>query len=77
MYTLGPSTYKIPGILQSSADILHVKGVIDIPEDFRVYLLRDAKNPLAVHSSKGLGEPPLFLGASVFFALTNAVASAR
>lgn len=64
MYTLGPSTYKIP-------------GVIDIPEDFRVYLLRDAKNPLAVHSSKGLGEPPLFLGASVFFALTNAVASAR
>jgi len=63
-YTLGPSTYKIPGI-------------IDIPADFRVYLLRDVENPLAVHSSKGIGEPPLILGTSIYFALADAIASAR
>lgn len=51
-------TYKIP-------------TVNDIPLDLRVTLLRDApcaQTPL-VHSSKAVGEPPLFLGASVFFAL--------
>ncbi len=51
-------TYKIP-------------TVNDIPLDLRVTLLRDApcaRTPL-VHSSKAVGEPPLFLGASVFFAL--------
>ena len=51
-------TYKIP-------------TANDIPLDLRVTLLRDA--PCArtpqVHSSKAVGEPPLFLGASVFFAL--------
>lgn len=63
-YTLGPSTYKIP-------------GVVDVPSDFRVYILRDVENPMAVHSSKGIGEPPLFLGHSVFFAIQNAITSAR
>jgi len=51
-------TYKIP-------------TVNDIPLDLRVTLLRDApcaRTP-TVHSSKAVGEPPLFLGASVFFAL--------
>jgi xanthine dehydrogenase/oxidase len=53
-----PGTYKIP-------------TANDIPLDLRVTLLRDA--PCArtpqVHSSKAVGEPPLFLGACVFFAL--------
>ena len=51
-------TYKIP-------------TANDIPMDFRVTLLKDApchRTPLA-HSSKAIGEPPFFLGASVFFAL--------
>jgi xanthine dehydrogenase/oxidase len=30
-----------------------------------------------VQSSKGIGEPPLFLGSTVFFALREAVKSAR
>ena len=54
----GAGTYKIP-------------SVADIPLDLRVHLLRDApcaETPLA-HSSKAVGEPPLFLGASAFFAL--------
>ncbi|KAH3763246.1 xanthine dehydrogenase [Pelomyxa schiedti] len=63
-YTLGPSTYKIPGI-------------VDVPADFRVYMLRDSDNPEAIHSSKGVGEPPLCLGHSVFFAIQSAISSAR
>ena len=56
LFTRGPSTYKIPGFN-------------DVPLDFRVELLADAPNPRAIHSSKGVGEPPLFLSASVFFGI--------
>ena len=31
----------------------------------------------SIQSSKGVGEPPLFLGATVFFALREAVVEAR
>jgi len=48
-----------------------------IPIDFRISLLKDAANPEAVHSSKAVGEPPLCLAASVFFAIKNAIYSAR
>jgi len=64
LFTRGPSTYKIPGFN-------------DIPLDFRVELLAGAPNQRAIHSSKGVGEPPLFLSASVFFAIREAVVSAR
>ena len=40
-------------------------------------LLRGAPNPRAVFSSKAVGEPPLFLAASVFFAVKEAVLAAR
>lgn len=55
LFTRGPGTYKIPAFN-------------DVPQDFRVYLA-DTENPVAVHSSKAIGEPPFFLGASVFFAI--------
>ncbi|KAG1664511.1 hypothetical protein FOA52_007775 [Chlamydomonas sp. UWO 241] len=64
LFTKGPGTYKIP-------------SVNDIPVDFRVELLKDAPNARAVHSSKAVGEPPFFLGCSVFFALKEAVYAAR
>ncbi|KAL0052613.1 hypothetical protein WJX82_004790 [Trebouxia sp. C0006] len=66
LHTRGPGTYKIP-----SAN--------DIPLDFCVTLLKDSPNhrlPM-VYSSKAVGEPPFFLGASVFFALKEAVYAAR
>jgi xanthine dehydrogenase/oxidase len=66
LFSCGPGTYKIP-----TAD--------DIPIDFRVTLLRNSKcrrTPL-VHSSKAVGEPPLFLGTSVFWALKDAVRAYR
>jgi xanthine dehydrogenase/oxidase len=42
-----------------------------------VSLLEDADNPFAVHSSKAVGEPPFFLGTSVFYAIKDAVRSVR
>uniref|UniRef100_A0A3Q1IHC4 Xanthine dehydrogenase/oxidase n=1 Tax=Anabas testudineus TaxID=64144 RepID=A0A3Q1IHC4_ANATE len=64
LYTRGPSQYKIP-------------AVCDVPLQFNVYLLPDTYNPHAIYSSKGIGEPVLFLGSSVFFAIKDAVAAAR
>ncbi|KAJ1557422.1 hypothetical protein HK096_007350 [Nowakowskiella sp. JEL0078] len=64
LLTRGPGGYKIPGFR-------------DIPVDFRVRVISDSKNPYAVHSSKAVGEPPLFLGASVFWAIREAVKAAR
>jgi len=60
----GPGGYKLPAFN-------------DAPRTFNVRLLSGADNPVAVHSSKAVGEPPFFLGASVFFAVRNAVRAAR
>ncbi|XP_069839454.1 aldehyde oxidase 1-like isoform X2 [Dendropsophus ebraccatus] len=64
MYTLGPDKYKIP-------------AVCDVPTEFNVSLLASSKNPYTIYSSKGLGETALFLGSSVYFAIKDAVDSAR
>lgn len=72
LFTRGPGTYKIPGFS-------------DIPQTFNASMLRhdnDGKpitwNHLrSVQSSKGIGEPPLFLGSTVFFALREAIKAAR
>jgi xanthine dehydrogenase/oxidase len=66
--TKGPSTYKIPGFS-------------DIPQEFNVSFLQDVPDSWqglrSIQSSKGIGEPPVFLGASVLFALREALKSAR
>nr|AYC63819.1 hypothetical protein [Dichotomosiphon tuberosus] len=64
LYSCGPGLYKIP-------------TVNDIPIDFRIKLLSNVPNTRTIHSSKAIGEPPLSLSNSVFFALKNAVAEAR
>uniref|UniRef100_A0A3B4A6L2 Uncharacterized protein n=1 Tax=Periophthalmus magnuspinnatus TaxID=409849 RepID=A0A3B4A6L2_9GOBI len=64
LLTRGPGTYKIP-------------GVGDIPTQLQVYLLRDAPNDKALYCSKAVGEPPLCLATSVFFALKDAIATSR
>ncbi|XP_015770301.1 PREDICTED: xanthine dehydrogenase/oxidase-like [Acropora digitifera] len=63
-WTTGPGAYKIPGFA-------------DIPVEFYVHLLRSAPNEKAVYSSKAVGEPPLFLASSVFYAIKDAITSAR
>ncbi|XP_071078978.1 xanthine dehydrogenase/oxidase-like [Haliotis cracherodii] len=64
LITQGPGNYKIPSL-----------G--NIPEQFNVSLLRGSLNQRAVYSSKAIGEPPLFLASSVFFAIKDAIKSAR
>jgi len=64
LLTRGPGAYKIPGFR-------------DIPVDFRVRIVKGSRNVRAIHSSKAVGEPPFFLGASVFYAIRDAVKSAR
>lgn len=62
LLTDGPETYKIPTIL-------------DIPEVFNIGLLAAVPNPLAIHSSKAVGEPPFMLGLSVWLAIKDAISS--
>ena len=60
--THAPSTYKIP-------------AVSDCPEDFRVRLFQNSNVADSIHRSKAVGEPPLLLPFSVFFAIRDAISS--
>ncbi|RRS04122.1 xanthine dehydrogenase molybdopterin binding subunit [Aquabacterium soli] len=62
LLTHAPSTYKIP-------------TASDCPEDFRVKLFDNRNVEDTVYRSKAVGEPPLLLPFSVFFALRDAVSS--
>jgi xanthine dehydrogenase large subunit len=62
LMTHAPSTYKIPGIS-------------DCPEDFRVRLFDNPNVEDSIHRSKAVGEPPLLLPFSVFFAIRDAISA--
>jgi xanthine dehydrogenase large subunit len=62
LMTHAPSTYKIP-----------TAG--DRPEDFRMALWDGRNVEESIHRSKAVGEPPLMLAISVFFAISDAIAS--
>jgi xanthine dehydrogenase/oxidase len=66
--TRGPGAYKIPSFL-------------DTPQDFRVSFLKMKHAKTAhlrtIQTSKGIGEPPLALGGTVYFAIKDALTSAR
>jgi len=64
LFTTGPGAYKLPSFN-------------DVPLDMRITLLSQARNPFTIHSSKAVGEPPLFLGASVLFAAKEAISAFR
>ena len=63
LLTHSPSTYKIP-------------TAADLPPVFNVRLWDQPNREDAIHRSKAVGEPPLMLAFSVFFALRDAVAAA-
>ncbi|XP_077994389.1 xanthine dehydrogenase/oxidase-like [Glandiceps talaboti] len=60
----GPGMYNLPRVRH-------------LPREFNVHLLPNSDNPEAVFSSKGIGEPGLLLGASVIFAIKEAIRAAR
>ncbi|MET0322792.1 MAG: xanthine dehydrogenase molybdopterin binding subunit [Duganella sp.] len=62
LMTHAPSTYKIPGIS-------------DCPDDLRVALYDNGNVEDSIHRSKAVGEPPLLLPFSVFFAIRDAISS--
>jgi xanthine dehydrogenase large subunit len=62
LMTHAPSTYKIP-------------AVSDCPVDFRVELFNNKNVKDSIMRSKAVGEPPLLLAFSVFFAIRDAIAS--
>lgn len=62
LMTHAPSTYKIP-------------AVNDCPDDLRVQLFHNPNHEDTILRSKAVGEPPLLLGFSVFFAIRDAIAS--
>jgi hypothetical protein len=49
-------------VLLSLVAAYKIPAFNDPPEVFNVTLLENANNPLAVHSSKAVGEPPFFMG---------------
>ncbi|CAF4362805.1 unnamed protein product [Rotaria sp. Silwood2] len=61
-----PNKYKIP-------------MANDIPIDFRITLLNahESSDHAVCYSSKAVGEPPLFLSATVFFAIKRAISAYR
>ncbi|KAF9183259.1 hypothetical protein BGZ51_004148 [Haplosporangium sp. Z 767] len=65
-FTLGPGNYKIPGFKC-------------IPQEFNISFFEDVTHDSVktIFKSKGVGEPPLFLGSSVYYAIRNALWYAR
>ena len=64
LMTHAPSTYKIP-------------TANDCPPVFNVRLFEGRNAEDAIHRSKAVGEPPLLLPFSVFFAIRDAISAAR
>jgi len=63
-------------LISNNAATYKIPAVSDVPEDFRVNLVEnDANQEHTIYHSKGVGEPPLMLGMSVWSALKDAVAS--
>ncbi|CAG0901568.1 unnamed protein product, partial [Darwinula stevensoni] len=73
LFLLEEVVYSPEGkILTQGPSTYKIPGFGDIPEEFNVSLLKGSPN---VHAA--IGEPPLFLSASIFFAVKEAIASAR
>lgn len=73
--TRGPGNYKIPAFLDTPTDMRVSFLKVQDANDAKV--AKHNKHLGTIQSSKGIGEPPLFLGSSVFFALRHAIGAAR
>jgi xanthine dehydrogenase molybdopterin-binding subunit B len=62
-------------LLSHSASTYAIPAFSDAPADFRVALLKEARQDGTIHGSKAVGEPPLMLAISVREAIRDAVAA--
>ncbi|MEQ8208999.1 MAG: xanthine dehydrogenase molybdopterin binding subunit [Lacipirellulaceae bacterium] len=60
LLSTGPTTYKIP-------------NVTDLPREFNVNFIENAKHTKNIRRSKAVGEPPLMLGVCVWMAAKHAL----
>ena len=60
------ATYKIPGFGEMA-------------KKFKIKFYRDGhiNHPERIYGSKAVGEPPVFLGSSVYYAIVDAIHQAR
>jgi xanthine dehydrogenase/oxidase len=77
-YALEEHRYGPNGHLETiGAGKYHIPTAGSIPLQMNVSLLKESGNPMAIYSSKGIGEPPMLLSCSVFFAIQSAISAAR
>ncbi|XP_074660818.1 xanthine dehydrogenase/oxidase-like [Tubulanus polymorphus] len=62
--TTGPASYNLPRFK-------------NLPNEYNVTILKGSRNPRAIYSSKGVGEPPMLLAVCVYCASKKAILSAR
>ncbi|KAM4697844.1 aldehyde oxidase-like [Rhinophrynus dorsalis] len=78
LYTKEELQYSPQGVLYTrGSDKYTIPAICDVPTEFNVSLLASSNNPYAIYSSKGVGEPAVFLGCAVCFAIKDAVDWAR
>lgn len=86
LYTRGPGTYKIPGFsdIPKKFTVSLLKGSENKSAVYSSKVKRRIRVNLFKHCIfndvyiiQAIGEPPLFLSASIFFAIKNAIYSAR
>ncbi|KAM9663655.1 LOW QUALITY PROTEIN: aldehyde oxidase 3-like [Trichechus inunguis] len=69
-FTQGLGLYTLEEMKYSPDRVLYIRGpnqykilsITDIPEELHVSLLTPTQNPMAIYSSKGLGEAGMFMG---------------
>jgi xanthine dehydrogenase molybdopterin binding subunit len=66
---------ELGNLLNHSPDTYKIPTIRDIPQDFRVQLLKDAPNPNTIKQSKAVGEPPFMLALSVWLAIKDAISA--
>ncbi|REJ82897.1 MAG: xanthine dehydrogenase molybdopterin binding subunit [Bacteroidetes bacterium] len=66
---------KAGNLLNHSPDTYKIPAVTDMPEDFRVSLLKNVPNPNAIRKSKAVAEPPFMLAMSTWLAIKDAISS--
>lgn len=87
--TRGPSRYKIPALCDVPAE-LNVHLLVNAENPNAIHLSKLARihtgplqfrtpdtNMTPTFSFQGIGEPPVFFGATIFFAIKAAIAAAR